>query len=160
MDLVFISGPDGIGKSLVAKELNSLLKSVCIIEGSECQRKHFLFGQNKDNIYIKNSIKTINSALDSKVYETIIFVDQLENEDISNAIKSKIDLTDVFLSSFTLICSPETLQLRLESASSNNQKIIDDAQTALNKCMEHADVLIDTSCLEPSTIALMIQRNM
>ncbi len=112
--LIFVNGTMGSGKSSVCRELIKLLPNAVMLDGDWCwYMDPFVVTDETKKMVVDNICCLLLNYLDATCFENIVFCWVMHEQEIIDSILSRLDLSDVSFSCFTLTQSPDVLESRL-----------------------------------------------
>lgn len=110
-NLIIITGTIGVGKSNVCRHLRDSLNATAYLDGEWCWNVHPM--RENQNAMLDNAANLLSTYLNEPEVENIIFDWSVYDEDIINALLTRLNGKAFKLHKFTLICSEDVLRSRL-----------------------------------------------
>ena len=114
MNLIFINGTMGVGKTSVCRELVKILPDNVFLDGDNClAATPFYNTEAHHDLILKNIAALLNNFLQSGLFENILFCWVMHEQEIVRNILSRLRGEFTFRI-FTLTCEKEELFARLQ----------------------------------------------
>ncbi len=127
--LYLIGGTMGVGKTTVCQELKKKLPRAVFLDGDWCwDADPFQVTEETKIMVLENICFLLNQFLRCSAYENVIFCWVMHEQSIIDSITDKLNLSGCRVNPISLICSEETLRMRLQKdidAGIRNPDIID-----------------------------------
>ena len=115
-NLVFINGTMGVGKTATSRELQKLLPRCVFLDGDWCwDMSPFTVTDETKAIVEDNICHMLNNFLKCTEFDNIIFCWVMHQQAIMDSLLSRLDTHDSKVYRFSLVCSEEALQQRLQN---------------------------------------------
>ena len=113
--LYLIGGPMGVGKTTVGRALQQMLPNCVFLDGDWCwDMKPFSVTDETKTLVMDNICHMLGNFLQCSVFENVVFCWVMHQQAIVEEILSRLPLQEVQVHTISLVCSPETLALRLQ----------------------------------------------
>ena len=159
-NLIFISGPMGVGKTTISRALQKIMPNNVFLDGDWCwDMKPFVVSEERKKMVIENITFLLQNFINRGDYENIIFCWVMQEDEISRDILSQLDKNEVNVFEFALICSPEALKKRICRDIENGvreEDVLERALTYLGKYEKANRVKLDVSDISPENAAKKI----
>lgn len=158
--LLFVNGPMGVGKTAVCQELLRSLQPSAYLDGDWCWKMApFLVTEETKAMVCDNIVLVLSRFLASSALDHIIFGWVMHRSEIARSILERLELEDVEVRQFTLLCSEDTLRRRLMEDIRTGLRSMDALERSaayLPLYEEQSTVKIVTDRLSPSEVARLI----
>ena len=112
--LIFINGPMGVGKSAVCRELLERLQPGAWLDGDWCwMMRPFQVTEETKAMVMDNITAVLSRFLKSPALDYVIFSWVMQHEEIAKGLLSRLDLENIAVRRYTLLCSPKILRERI-----------------------------------------------
>ena len=112
---MLVNGPMGVGKSAVCRELLERLQPGAYLDGDWCwMTRPFRVTEESRAMVLDNITALLGRFLQNPELRYVIFGWVMHRPEIGETILSRLELTDVQVERYTLLCRPETLRRRIE----------------------------------------------
>ena len=159
-NLIFISGPMGVGKTTISRALQKIMPNNVFLDGDWCwDMKPFVVSEERKKMVIENITFLLQNFINRGDYENIIFCWVMQEDEISRDILSQLDKNEVNVFEFALICSPEALKKRICRDIENSvreEDVLERALSYLGKYEKVNRVKLDVSDISPENAAKKI----
>ena len=159
-NLIFISGPMGVGKTTISRALQKIMPNNVFLDGDWCwDMKPFVVSEERKKMVIENITFLFQNFINRGDYENIIFCWVMQEDEISRDILSQLDKNEVNVFEFALICSPEALKKRICRDIENGvreEDVLERALSYLGKYKKVNRVKLDVSDISPENAAKKI----
>ncbi len=106
-NLIFLSGPMGVGKTAAGQALKRLLPDCAFLDGDWCwDMDPFVVTEETRRMVVSNAAYLLQSFLSCSVYQNVVFCWVMHEERIADDILSRLR-APMRLFEYSLICSPE-----------------------------------------------------
>lgn len=160
--LYLIGGPMGVGKTTVCRELKCACVPCVFLDGDWCwDAAPFQVTDETRAMVLDNICHLLNNFLHCSAYETVIFCWVMHRQDIIDAIRSSLDLTNCRVIPVSLVCQPEELRRRLEKdiqAGLREPDIVERSLSYLPLYQFLSTFHIDTTARSPQEVAAIIRK--
>ena len=113
-NLILISGTMGVGKTATGRELQKLLPHCAFLDGDWCwDMAPFIVNDETKNMVLHNIGCLLNNFIGCSVLENIVFCWVMHEQAILDAVLSQLDTRNCIVHKFSLVCSEESLILRI-----------------------------------------------
>jgi len=156
--LVFISGPMGVGKSAVCERLYRLLPDSVWLDGDWCwMMQPFRVNEENKRMVEDNIVHLLRNFLQNSSLQHVIFSWVMHQETIAQGLLAQLQADCRFeLHRISLICSPETLRERLSGR--GTPEVWESAAVRLPLYREQKSICLETDSLSPEQTAQSIIR--
>lgn len=158
--LLFVNGPMGVGKTAVCQELLRSLQPSAYLDGDWCWKMApFLVTEETKAMVCDNIVSVLSRFLASPALDHVIFGWVMHRSEIARSILERLELEDVEVRQFTLLCSEDTLRRRLMEDIRTGLRSMDALERSaayLPLYEEQSTVKIVTDRLSPSEVARLI----
>lgn len=114
-NLYLIGGPMGVGKTAACQLLKRRLDRAVFLDGDWCWDAHpFQVTEETKAMVLGNICYLLNNFLRCPAYQNVIFCWVMHQQEIIDAILSRLDLGDCAVRTVSLVCAPEALERRLQ----------------------------------------------
>lgn len=104
----------GVGKTAVSQELKKRLPNSVFLDGDWCwDADPFTVTEETKAMVLENIVFLLNQYIQCSAYENIIFCWVMHHQDIIDDLLSRINTKGCLVHTVSLLCSPETLAVRL-----------------------------------------------
>ena len=159
-NLIFISGPMGVGKTTISRALRKIMPNNVFLDGDWCwDMKPFVVSEERKKMVIENITFLLQNFINRGDYENIIFCWVMQEDEISRDILSQLDKNEANVFEFALICSPEALKKRICRDIENGvreEDVLERALSYLGKYDKVNRVKLDVSDISPENAAKKI----
>ena len=159
-NLIFVSGPMGVGKTTISRALQKIMPNNVFLDGDWCwDMKPFAVSEERKKMVIENITFLLQNFINRGDYENIIFCWVMQEDEISRDILSQLDKNEVNVFEFALICSPEALKKRICRDIENGvreEDVLERALSYLGKYEKVNRVKLDVSEISPENAAKKI----
>lgn len=112
--LIMINGTMGVGKTTTSKQLAKLLQPCVFLDGDWCWDMHpFVVNDETKHMVMDNIVYLLNQYLNCSEFDYVIFCWVMHEQAILDEIISRLEVTDVQISCYSLLCNQEVLRKRL-----------------------------------------------
>lgn len=112
--LIMINGTMGVGKTTTSKQLAKLLQPCVFLDGDWCWDMHpFVVNDETKEMVIRNITFQLKQFLACSEFEYVIFCWVMHEQAIIDEICKQLDLQDVCLSCYSIVCEESILKERL-----------------------------------------------
>lgn len=113
-DLYLIGGAMGIGKTAVGQQLKRDLPNSVFLDGDWCwDADPFLVTEETKAMVLENICFLLNNFLRCTAYDHVIFCWVMHQQEIIDAILSRLNAEDCRVHCLSLVCRPDVLEERL-----------------------------------------------
>lgn len=113
--LIFINGPMGVGKTAVCRELLERLTPGVYLDGDWCWNMNpFQVTDETKSMVMDNITALLSRFLACSELDYVIFGWVMHRPEITQSILKRLELSDVKVFQYTLLCSEQTLRRRIE----------------------------------------------
>lgn len=160
--LYLIGGPMGVGKTTAGRLLRDRLPHSVFLDGDWCWDMHpFVVCDETKRMVTDNIVFLLNSFLRCSVCEQVVFCWVMQEEEIWETLRSRLDLTGVRVRAAALVCAPEELRRRVERDAAAGLRAPDAAARSLAYLPRFAALSaakLDVTALTPEQTADAILR--
>ena len=160
-NLILIGGAPGVGKTTTCQELIKLLPKNIYLEGDWLwYPTPFDFPKEAKEMFCKNLVYVLNNFLSLPNRENIIVPWLFHKEDVLQRLLSGLNLDNVNVKIFTLICSKHELTNRIQADVSPRGRAgdVDQHVRCQELCKEISSIQIDTTKLSAKEVADVIAK--
>jgi len=160
--LIFVNGPMGVGKTAVCQKLLERLKPGMYLDGDWCWNINpFQVTNETRSMVLDNIVAILSRSLSCPELQYVIFGWVMHQPEIARTILGRIDLQDVNVRQYTLLCTEETLRYRIAKdiqAGVRNMDILERSlcYLSLYECQDTVKIMTDGQT--PDEIAEQIVR--
>jgi chloramphenicol 3-O-phosphotransferase len=113
-NIIFINGTMGVGKTATSRELQGMLSNCVFLDGDWCwDMSPFIVTDETKNMVVDNISYLLNNFIVCSEYKNIIFCWVMHEQAILDDVLSRLNKHDCRLYKFSLVCSEESLILRI-----------------------------------------------
>jgi broad-specificity NMP kinase len=160
-NLILILGAPGVGKTATCNELKRMLTNNFFIDADYLlETTPFIYDQEMKQIFYKNIAFVLSNICEHSQLENIIHCWIIPEEEILQNIISNLNLTNMKLNIFILVCSTQAHLDRIANDSNPRRK-----ETKLGSSLENLKaykntkfIEIDTTKLTPEKVASEIEK--
>ncbi len=160
MNLIFINGTMGAGKTTVSRALKNKLAPCAFADGDNLwEMSPFLVNEKTKAMVLHNIAAVLAGFLDSGVFENVLFCWVMHEESIVKEILSRLNGRAFDFSLFTLQCDHKTLEARLQKDIGQNVRTQGVLARSAERASHYGAMLsakIDVSRLTPEAAAKKI----
>lgn len=160
--IILVGGTMGVGKTTVCQQLKKELDHAVFLDGDWCWDMHpFVVNDETKQMVIDNICFLLNQYIQCSTIENVIFCWVMHDIEIVKDILCRLNLDDCHVYHFSLICTPEELQKRLEKDIQMKKREEDIVERSLErlKCYQEGNgKLIDVSSLSVSKSVEIIKK--
>ena len=157
MNLIFINGTMGAGKTTVSRALKNKLAPCAFADGDNLwEMSPFLVNEKTKAMVLHNIAAVLAGFLDSGVFENVLFCWVMHEESIVKEILSRLNGRAFDFSLFTLQCDHKTLEARLQKDIGQNVRTQGVLARSAERASHYGAMLsakIDVSRLTPEAAA-------
>lgn len=114
--LIFVNGPMGVGKTAVCRELLKRLEPGVYLDGDWCwNMSPFRVTEETKEMVLDNITAMLSRFLTCPELDYVIFGWVMHQPEISQNILARLELLNVKVFCYTLLCSELTLRRRIEA---------------------------------------------
>lgn len=159
-DFIILHGPMGVGKSTVSRHLCQLLQPSALLEGDWCWKIYpFCPNEEYKNLALKHMTYLLDSYLHVRSISYLIFNWMIQDDKIFEKILPFLDLTEINLHRFALLCDEKSLEMRLKQdvfQGLRDPDCIDRGLSYLPFYENTKSQILDTTLLSPHQVAQQI----
>ncbi len=150
--LIFINGTMGVGKTTTCKELMKLLPQSVFLDGDWCWYMHPFVVTDETKAMVEDNIAyVLRNFLNCSVYQHVIFCWVMHQDTIISDLLACLEGTEYKLYKFTLSCSEQALEERLQDDVNNNIRESDIIRRSLERLKLYEKM--DTTKIDVSNIS-------
>lgn len=114
MNIIFINGTMGVGKTATSRALQKMLPKCVFLDGDWClDMSPFIVTEKTKQVIIDNIVFMLNNFIKSGEFKNIVFCWVMHYQSIMDEIISRVDIGENNLFEFTLVCDDNALTQRL-----------------------------------------------
>lgn len=155
--IYIIGGTMGVGKTTVCQILKTKLNNSVFLDGDWCWDMHpFQVTPETKKMVLENITSLLNNFIRCPAYENVIFCWVMHEQEIIDAIISRLDTCGCQVYMISLMCSREALRERLQRDVDSGIRTEDAIDRSLDRIplYESLDtVSVDVSALSPEQTA-------
>ncbi|HIR66700.1 MAG TPA: AAA family ATPase [Candidatus Coproplasma avicola] len=156
MNIIFIGGAMGVGKSTVSRILLQSLPDCVWLDGDWCRNDHpFKVNDVTKSVILDNICHCLNNFLACGQYRNIIFSWVMHEQGIIDGIMSRLDLRGARVINLSLVCTAEVLAERIGRDISRGERLPDVIPRALARlgCYDLLDTIKVDASGSPEEVA-------
>lgn len=158
--LWILGGPMGVGKTAVCRCLQRQLDRSVFLDGDWCwDAWPFQVTEETKAMVMDNITCLLNNFLHCSAYDHVIFCWVLHQREIWQELLGRLDTRECMVTTVALVCSPETLRLRVEADMAAGVRAADAAQRSLSYLPLYKALnvwKVDTTAMTPEEAAAVI----
>lgn len=159
--LYLLSGPMGVGKTTVSRELLSRLSRCAFLDGDWCwTMQPFTVNDETKTMVMDNIIHVLSNFLRCSAYDNVVFCWVMHQQQISEAILLRLPLTNVRVVHVSLVCTPDALARRIlrdVAAGIRQADVLERARAYLPLYADVQSIKLDTTAISASEVAEQIR---
>ena len=160
--LYLIGGTMGVGKTTVCNELKKQLPDCVFLDGDWCWDLHpFRVTEATKAVVMANIHAMLGNFLKCPEIENVLFCWVMHQQSIIDDVLSGLDLENVRVVNVSLVCSAESLRIRLEGDIAKGVRTMDILDRSIPRLSLYEGlqtIKIDTTDLNPVQIARRIRQ--
>lgn len=160
--LYFISGPMGVGKTTVSRELLRMLPRCAFLDGDWCwTMQPFIITDETKAMVTDNITHILGSFLRCSEFDNVVFCWVMHQQEIIDGLLARLPMDGVCFVSISLTCTLETLASRIEQdviAGLRDKSAIQRSLSYLPLYGSVDSIKLDTTELSPAEAAEQIIR--
>ena len=160
--LYFISGPMGVGKTAVSRELLRLLPRCTFLDGDWCwTMQPFTVTDETKAMVTDNIAHILGNFLRCSEFKNVVFCWVMHQQEIIDGLLSRLPMNGVRFVNISLTCTPEALTARIGqdvAAGLRNTSAVSRSLAYLPLYEAVDSIKLDTTKLSPAEAAEQIIR--
>ena len=160
--LYFISGPMGVGKTTVSRELLRMLPRCAFLDGDWCwTMQPFIITDETKAMVTDNIAHILGSFLRCSEFDNVVFCWVMHQQEIIDGLLARLPMDGVCFVNISLTCTQETLASRIEQdviAGLRDKSAIQRSLSYLPLYGSVDSIKLDTTELSPAEAAEQIIR--
>ncbi len=160
--LYFISGPMGVGKTAVSRELLRMLPRCAFLDGDWCwTMQPFIVTDETKAMVTDNIAHILGSFLRCSEFDQVVFCWVMHQQEIIDGLLARLPMDGVRFVNISLTCTQETLASRIEQdviAGLRDKSAIQRSLSYLPLYESVDSIKLDTTELSPAEAAEQIIR--
>lgn len=160
--LYFISGPMGVGKTAVSRELLRMLPRCAFLDGDWCwTMQPFIVTDETKAMVTDNIAHILGSFLRCSEFDHVVFCWVMHQQEIIDGLLARLPMDGVRFVNISLTCTQETLASRIEQdviAGLRDKSAIQRSLSYLPLYESVDSIKLDTTELSPAEAAEQIIR--
>ena len=160
--LYFISGPMGVGKTAVSRELLRMLPRCAFLDGDWCwTMQPFIVTDETKAMVTDNIAHILGSFLSCSEFDHVVFCWVMHQQEIIDGLLARLPMDGVRFVNISLTCTQETLASRIEQdviAGLRDKSAIQRSLSYLPLYESVDSIKLDTTELSPAEAAEQIIR--
>ena len=160
--LYFISGPMGVGKTAVSRELLRMLPRCAFLDGDWCwTMQPFIITDETKAMVTDNIAHILGNFLRCSEFDNVVFCWVMHQQEIIDGLLARLPMDGVRFVNISLTCTQETLASRIEQdviAGLRDKSAIQRSLSYLPLYGSVDSIKLDTTELSPAEAAEQIIR--
>lgn len=155
--LYFISGPMGVGKTAVSRELLQRLPRCAFLDGDWCWTMHpFTVTDETKAMVTGNIAHILGSFLRCSEFDNVVFCWVMHQQEIIDGLLARLPMEGVRFVNISLYCTPGALESRIRrdvAAGLREESVLPRALAYLPLYRAVNSIKVDTTSLKATDIA-------